>query len=410
MTDTCSVPYVYTVEITSACNAKCAGCGNVFARDNTYITPEQARVVVERISRSAEMIRITGGEPTVSPAFVELAHSLDSLGKPIVIFTNGVWNKPGHVIETLQSIRNLDGILVSLHGHCAAAYEAFTRGDNFDVALENIRRASQAGIAVNTNTILTRHTIDHMTQVVERAMEAGAKVIAFSRYYGVPIPGLTELAPEQLKFAVTQVARMRAVGLPVKFNNNIPLCLGGELTQACPAGDTHCTISPTCKVRVCNHSTHEVGDILATSIEQIWQSERVNGWRRQIPSMCLACGAFELCRAGCRANAAANGLAADPLACGPLRDMPEWSTPIRLSLKGDFLPQAHFASRREDFGFVLINRSQILKVSHEADPLIQALMGGETTLSGIRDRFGQAALNFVGLLYDRRMVELACSK
>jgi radical SAM protein with 4Fe4S-binding SPASM domain len=402
----CLVPYVYTLEITSRCNANCVGCGNVFPHGNLYMEPERLRIALDRISPYAEMLRVTGGEPTLSPVFGEIVWLVDGLGRPFVVFTNGLWRDPLSIVDVLRRCRNLDGILVSLHGHTASAFKAFTGGDHLWTVVANVQRASDAGITVNTNTILTHQNIDHMAAVVELATGSGAQVVAFSRYYGAPVPGVTDLSADQFRSAVEQVAGFRADGKSVKFNNNIPLCVGGELTQACPAGDTHCTISPAYKVRICNHSPYEVGDILETGIVEIWQSERVRWWREQIPTMCRQCAAFDLCRGGCRANAAANGLATDPLACRPYQAVPGVST-VRHSLPGESFPRARFSLREESFGYVLINRSQILKLSSEAMPFINALVDGNMTLSQIGDCFGHEVLNLVGLLYDRRMVELA---
>jgi radical SAM protein with 4Fe4S-binding SPASM domain len=409
MTRFCSAPYIYTFEITSACNASCVGCGNVFPHDGAHITAQDCRAILGHISHP-EMFRVTGGEPTLSPEFAEIIRLLDDQGKPIVVFTNGTWEEPDTVIETLRACQNLDGILVSLHGHSAPAYQAFTRRGSFSTVLANIRRASEAGFAVNTNTILTHRNIDHMADVVEVATQAGARVVAFSRYYGVPIPGLTDLSPGQYKHAVEQVARFRASGKRVKFNNNIPFCLGGELTQACPAGDTHCTVSPLGKARLCNHSPYEVGDMLRTHIEEIWQSDAVRWWRGQVPEMCQQCLAFELCKGGCRAHAEANGLLADPLACSPYQTIPKPPASIQHSLYGASFPQANFSLHRESFGYVLINRSRIIKVKDEARPLIDVLWHGDRTLAEIRTLFGQAALNFIGVLYDSRMVELTLDR
>jgi len=406
MNHLCAVPYIYTLEITAACNARCVGCGNVFPRSDAHITLDNLHHVLERISPYAEMFRVTGGEPTLSPVFAETLRALDVLGKPIVVFTNGFWDRPRSVIEPLRQCKNLDGILVSLHGHSASAHQAFTGRGDLSTVLASVQQASDAGIVVNTNTILTRRNIDHMAEVVELATQAGAQVVAFSRYYGVPVPGLTDLPAEAFKSAVQQVAGFRAAGQAVKFNNNIPLCLGGELTQACPAGDTHCTISPDCKVRLCNHSPYEVGAILEKPIERIWQSDRVQWWREQIPPMCRQCAAFALCKGGCRANAWANGQSTDPLACRPYAAMPKLPLPVRHLLYSEASPRASFSVHAESFGYVLINRSQIIKVAHGAKPLIDTVVEGNATLSKIADVFGQEALDFIGLLYDRHMVEL----
>jgi len=352
------------------------------------------------------MFRVTGGEPTLSPQFDKIMQMLDEQGKPIVVFTNGAWEDPNAVIEILRACNNLDGILVSLHGYSPSSYRAFTRTDCFEKVLENITRASKAGIVVNTNAILTHQNINNVADVVNVAIRAGAEVVAFSRYYGVPIPGLTDLAPEQYIYAVDQVSRFRAMGKKVKFNNNIPLCLGGQLTQACPAGDTHCTISPAGMVRLCNHLPEEIGNILVSPIEQIWQSTDVQKWRLAVPSMCQHCAVFDLCKGGCRAHARANGLEMDPLACGPLRTVPKPSTITQHMLCENFSPRVNFALHEERFGYVLINRSQIIKVTDEAKPLIDVLQRGDSTLEEIHTRFGQEILNFVGVLFDNRMIEL----
>jgi hypothetical protein len=86
--------------------------------------------------------------------------------------------------------------------------------------------------------------------------------------------------------------------------------------------------------------------------------------------------------------------------------MPELPSPIQHSLPSASLPRSCFSLHNERFGYVLINRSQIIKVKHDAKPLIDTLMTGDTPLSRIADLFGQKALNFIGLLYDRRMIEL----
>ncbi len=406
MTYFCSVPYIYTLEVTADCNARCTGCGNVFERGGTFLTLEQSRVILERIAPFAEMIRLTGGEPTRSPAWSRIMEAVDRLGKPFVMFTNGLWENRDAVIGTFARCQALDGILVSLHGHNAEAYHAFTQVDGFEPALESIRQASRAGILVNTNTILTQYTVDHIPEVVALASAAGAQVVAFSRYYGLPIPGLTDLTQRQLKRAVDEVARLRAQGYHIKFNNNIPLCLGGQLTQACPAGDTHCTISPWGEVRLCNHSPITVGNLLTTSIQELWKSDGVRQWRTQIPEMCAECAAYEWCRAGCRANAYANHADVDPAARHAFRKPPPFPSTVRHSLPAASRPVARFSVRPEAFGFVLINRSQIIKLGHQARPLIDSLQEGDTSVAEIADRFGREALNLVGVLYDRRMVTL----
>jgi radical SAM protein with 4Fe4S-binding SPASM domain len=367
---------------------------------------QQCQQVLENIQPYIEMVRVTGGEPTISPAFGDILSLLDGLGKPIVVFSNGLWRKPETVVQTLQVCRHLDGILVSLHGYSTESYRGFTGGDHFPIVLNSIRQASQAGITVNTNMILTQQNIDHLEKTLHVALDAGASVVAFSRYYGAPILGVTDLSPEQYRQAVKQATALRDRGYPVKFNNHIPLCLGGDLTQACPAGDTHCTISPDCMVRLCNHAPEIVGNLLTTPITELWASETVQNWRKQIPEPCQACQMYSFCNGGCRANALANQVEVDPLICQPFLQ-PMQTPALEHTLFAGAIPKVRFALRQETFGYVLINRSQILKVGYSARPFLEALQSGCYSLAEIGANFGQEALNFIGLLYDRRLLELA---
>jgi len=401
----CSTPYIYTLEVTAACNAHCQGCGNVFARQDTCITPQQCQVILENIRPYVEMVRVTGGEPTLSPCFGPVLQLIDSLGKPLVVFTNGYWHQPQAVVDVLRGCHHLDGILVSLHGYSPESYRAFTAGDHFDLVVGNIRRANRAGVVVNTNLILTRQNIDHLPEALDVALRAGAAVVAFSRYYGKPILGVTDLTPDHYRRALDQIAGFHAAGKPVKFNNHIPLCLSGEPTQICPAGDTHCTISPEGRVRVCNHSPYEVGNALTTPISQIWNSEKLQRWRTDIPEPCQHCRAYDFCGGGCWAHAQANHLSVDPLVGEPFL-APLARQPVRHVLYAGSRPRANFALRQEPFGYVLINRSQIFKTTPQAQPLLAALLAGEQTLAQIEANFGQPALDFIGLLYDRRLILL----
>ncbi len=371
-----------------------------------HMTVEQVNRIAARIADFVEMLRITGGEPTLSPVFQEVLRIVDGLNRPLVLFTNAAWRHPRAIIDSLGACRNLDGILVSLHGHNASAYQAFTQSNYFEQVLENIRAASRAGIVVNTNTILTRHNIGHLEELRDLVLASGAQVAAFSRYYGKPVPGVTDLPGESYRYALELIDAWRREGIPVKFNNNLPMCLGGVQTQACPAGDTHCTIDPWGKVRLCNHLPGPVGDLLTQSIAEIWRSPVLDAWRRQTPEICQGCAALDQCRAGCRAHARANNLVADPLACQPYSHQPEIQPPIHHRLLPDSIVKPCFSARQEAFGYVLIQRSQTIKMGPDARPLIERLSAGQATLASIGQEFGPHALNFIGLLYDRRMVEL----
>jgi hypothetical protein len=68
-------------------------------------------------------------------------------------------------------------------------------------------------------------------------------------------------------------------------------------------------------------------------------------------------------------------------------------------------PVGHFAMRPEPFGYVLVRGNRVSPVGHQAKPILDAL-DGCSTLRQIEERFGQEALDFVGALYQKGIVEL----
>jgi hypothetical protein len=68
-------------------------------------------------------------------------------------------------------------------------------------------------------------------------------------------------------------------------------------------------------------------------------------------------------------------------------------------------PEPNFTLRVESFGYLLINRNQIIPVRSETRPLLEAL-DGVTTLSQIEQDFGSAGLAFVAHLFNKGLVVL----
>jgi radical SAM protein with 4Fe4S-binding SPASM domain len=352
---------------------------------------ERWNTLLDRLQPHLVNIRVTGGEPTLHRQFAQIIQAIDRLQIPFVIFSNGVWRNRREIIELLLDCHNLDGVLISLHGKDNLSHQRFVGRDSFEETVQSIQQAVQAGLRVNTNTVLTRANFRDVEEITQFLLDLGVGFVAFSRYYGAHCP-ITALSEAELLEAVETVHSLKARGVLVRFNNNIPACFGHYPSKSCPAGITHCTIDPLGNVRPCNHTSFTLGNLFEHSIKDMWQSEKAAQWRNLIPQACYRCAEFDGCRGGCKAMALKLGKEQDPLMRQPLY---EKATPL-----------TNFVMRREGFGLLLVNRSRVLPVDSTAEPLL-AMLDGTHSLRVIEQQFGQEGLNFVGRLYLEGLVRLA---
>lgn len=391
------VPTTYTLELTSYCNNACVGCGNVFSRHLGQMPFERWESLLERLRPHLVNVRVTGGEPTLHHQFSSIIRAIDCLDVPFVLFSNGVWHNRQETIQLLLGCRNLDGVLISLHGQDNASHRQFVGRDSFGETVQSIREATQAGLAVNTNTVFTRANFRAVDEIAQLSLGLGVGFVAFSRYYGPPHPAIA-LSEAELIQAVQSVHRLKDHGVPVRLNNNVPACFSGYPSKSCPAGITHCTVDPLGNVRPCNHVDVTFGNLFEHSMEELWRSELARWWRSLIPQPCYRCAEFDTCRGGCKAMALQSGRGRDPLMRGPLEQRLQPDAPRKLVLYGEAMPIKDCVIRQEEFGYLLVNRSRVLPVSFGAASLLEAL-DGTHSLRAIERRFGQKGLDTVGRLY-----------
>jgi radical SAM protein with 4Fe4S-binding SPASM domain len=400
-----ATPTTYTLELTSRCNSACIGCGNVFERSFGDMPVAQWRNILSRLKPSIVTLRLTGGEPTLHPDFPAIIRLVDSLGVPFVLFSNGFWTKRDKTLALLLDCSHLDGVLISLHGRDAATHKAFTKVNSFDDVNTTIRQATRAGLAINTNTVLTRYNYQDIADIAQLSYRLGASFAAFSRYYGPPTP-VADLTDDEFRTAAAMVHKLKNLGQKVQFNNCVPVCFDGKPTKSCPAGITHCTIDPFGWVRPCTHTPQVLGNILNQPIANIWRGQAANQWRVLTPPICQSCAEFARCRGACKAMAYQLQQSHDPLMQKPLAEPLPSTAPAKMQLFAGARPKPNFTLRKEAFGYLLINRNQIVPVVTETRSLLDSF-DGVTTLSQIEHNFGQSGLAFVAYLFNKGLVHLA---
>lgn len=395
-----SVPIAYNLELTLACNHACVGCANVWQSTSNHVLSDW-RDLLNRIApphnrrHYAELIRLTGGEPTLHPEFPEIVAHLDTFGIPHATLTNGVWPQSELIVQTFRQCDHLIGLLISLHGSTPAMHHAFSGCDEgaFEKTCANIERAAQAGVEVFTNTVLTRYNCDQIEDIIALSQKLGAGYAVFNRYLGKPHP--IEPTETQLREAILLIERLHQEGVSCHLGDCVPPCFAPNSSEGSNAGIELCTIAPNGDVRPDNLTHYTFGNIFEQSIGEIWQSDRAQWFRKQIPAQCLECVEVSRCRGGARSLMVEYNWPGDPLMREPIRE----KEPDVLELNPNWKPVPHFTVRQEPFGFLVCRINWSVPVSHEAKSLLDALQHRQKTVAELHAEFGKPGLDLIGQLY-----------
>jgi radical SAM protein with 4Fe4S-binding SPASM domain len=405
-------PIAYYLELTPYCPNACPGCGNVFAKRQQpdkfppHLSLKKWSTIINAISPSATILKLTGGEPTLHRDFFDLVGLIDTFAIPYNILTTGRWNNAKRLIDTLSKSRFFRGFLVSLHGPNAITHEYFTHAKgSFDEATSSIKLASNSRFQIAVNMVLTRWNINKILQTVEFALESGAQQVVIGRYIGLDALGIAP-KPFELRMAMTEIAALQKRGYPLRYGNCIPQCFEPSSSHGCTAGETFVTIDPWGNLRPCNHSPLIVGNLLDQSINDLWTSPILQAWRSYLPNGCAECSKVPQCYGGCKAITYASR-GGDPLMNNHFRNKELKAIPAKLNLSSYARPVKTY--RQIDIvetNHVLAGNGRIVSLNDLDYEFIEHVGNGSLSLGQIRDIHGKRALALVGYMYVNGLLSL----
>lgn len=176
--------YLY---LTDGCNLRCRHCWitptfvNGEPSPGTYLPLELLKqAVAEARPLGLRAAKLTGGEPTLHPQFVEIADYLSAEGLSLTMETNGTRIDEA-LARHLKQQTNLSFVSVSLDGATAASHDSF-RGvmGSFDAAERGIRALIAAGYKPQLIMSPHRGNIGEVEAVVQLAVELGAGSVKFN--------------------------------------------------------------------------------------------------------------------------------------------------------------------------------------------------------------------------------------
>ena len=168
------------VSLTAACNYACTYC----VPDGRRLVPAERELPADQMARAVELLiaaagidklRVTGGEPLVTPKFDLFLQHVTRLGlSDISITTNGqlLLRKLPVLIGT-----GLKRINVSLDTLDPERFRAIARGGDLASVLKGIDAALQAGLKVKINMVpLRRANHDQMLPLLDFCLQRGIEL------------------------------------------------------------------------------------------------------------------------------------------------------------------------------------------------------------------------------------------
>ncbi len=171
----------YIVCVTRLCNNKCFFCYSGRDRKKDEMIPtEEILEYVRRLKRDsasgAEMLIITGGEPTLHPDLPEIIRKAKRYGyKHVRVISNGRMLANEKLVLDLKEA-GLDDIVLSLHSHIKADFEVISGAKGSYVqALRGLLNVRKHGIRCFINIVVNRVNYKKLSETVRFFISLGMK-------------------------------------------------------------------------------------------------------------------------------------------------------------------------------------------------------------------------------------------
>jgi GTP 3',8-cyclase len=206
------------VSLTAACNYACGYCvpnGKRLIAAQDELTAEQMIRAVSLLIAAAgiDKLRITGGEPLLSPKFDRFLEAV--VREPlddVAITTNGQLLEAKADTILAAGVRRLN---VSLDTLDADAFRRIARGGDLATVLRGIERMLEAGVRVKVNMVPMRHAnFDQIVPMLEFCMARGIEL----RYIELMNMGHLKHSPDYVRQFVGQAEILDTIAAQHQFS------------------------------------------------------------------------------------------------------------------------------------------------------------------------------------------------
>ena len=313
-------PLALLAELTHRCPLACPYCSNPLEldrREDELDTGTWLRVFGEAAGLGVLHLHLSGGEPAARRDLADLVRGASEAGLYTNLITSGIGLTPARLDELAAS--GLDHIQLSIQDvieeeadRIAGYRGAYRRKEEFAAAV----RAT--GLPLTVNVVIHRANISRIPQLVEKAIELGARrvEIAHAQYYGWGLRNRAALMPERAAAiaAGRAVEGLRAATAGRIVIDYVPPDYFAATPKPCTNGwgRQSLNVTPRGRVLPCHAAETipglEFWNVRDHSLERIWYNSpafnafRGTGWMKD---PCRACPHKERDFGGCRCQALA---------------------------------------------------------------------------------------------------------
>jgi MoaA/NifB/PqqE/SkfB family radical SAM enzyme len=325
-------------ELTLACNLRCKHCGSRagLARPDEMSKEECLGVADQLADLGCELLTLSGGEPTLHPAWREIGERLVRRNVRVNMVTNGVYGTEAAAREIGRGARDsgFSNVGISIDGP-EVIHETIRGRGTYAKTLSSIQEFKKAGLSVGVLTTVNKLNFDYLEQIRQTAVELEANM--WRLQLAKPMGTMKDndrwvLSPVEYLQLVPRLARLKrqgrihlAVGDSIGYYGPHDRVLRGwgwrgrqESWQGCQAGMQAIGIEANGGIKGClllqakwgEDDPFVEGNVRVTPLADLWHSPGVFAFNRDfdpesLHGHCAACKHGRACRGGARCVASA---------------------------------------------------------------------------------------------------------
>jgi MoaA/NifB/PqqE/SkfB family radical SAM enzyme len=320
-------------ELTLACNLQCQHCGSSAgkARANELSLDECLTVADHLGEMGAELVTLSGGEPTLKRGWDKIARRLNDHGILTNMVTNGYYRGRTDVATIAQQALDagMCNVGISIDGS-EDVHETIRGKGTYAATIESIGTFAKAGMRVGVLTTVNRLNFPNLERIRKTAMDAGATL--WRLQIAKPMGEMKThddwvITPAQYLELVPRLARLKrtpgihlAVGDSIGYYGPHDKVLRGrgwrgraECWQGCQAGMHAIGIEADGGIKGClslqakwgGCDPFVEGNLRETPLTELWYKPGVFGFNRDfdqesLSGFCGTCKQATMCRGGAR--------------------------------------------------------------------------------------------------------------
>ncbi len=254
-----SAPPCVHVGFTSACNLRCVYCRNPgLPYPRSFISTEVFNAVILSLRElSVPRVVVGGGEPTLHPEFGAMARELRRATRFLQIVTNGQWRQPeiGEVLLTTP----FDRIEVSVDAGGREYYEKSRRGGSYALLVDNLTQLRKRRDALRASSRI------NIRLMIRPSIAAQAQ--DYSRFW-------SPYADSVMRQYVLHAAGTQYFDDVYMSHHSV-----NDAYPKCSIPFKVIPVSPTGNVRLCTMSGLLLGNILTSSLKEMWLGDTMRRYR-----------------------------------------------------------------------------------------------------------------------------------